>query len=717
MWNFGPVIDIGLQPLWARHYETFGDEPYLVSIMSRAAVRGMQRPDLSTNNFKYERPGQNTTLCGTTLKHWIGYSMPDSGADRTDATVPEWVLQRFFLPAFAGVLAESPASVMLNSGSMNKIPGHSDKQSIEGLMRSRMKFQGFTLSDYEDVQNLFAKHKIAPSLTEATRIAFDSGLDMAMVPWDMTIANELLKLVQAGTLSQARIDMSVKRILDAKEQLGLFENPFGYPDNAASVGSETDRAIARRMVEEGATLLKNQNNVLPLPANGAGKKILITGPTASSLSLLSGGWTWQWQGPLSENLFAGRGTTIVQGVEQVGKPKGYTVRYILGHGLDGPAGNRGAAIAEAAQSDYIIVCLGEKTYAEMLYNINNLELGSQSTFVADLKATGKPVILVMVQGRPRLATPAFAAADAILYTYLPGPDGGIPIANILFGEVNPSGRLPFSYPSATGQLSLFVDRWKHTPLFPLGYGLSFTTFAYSELTVTPASYTLQLPGTSPLTISVRVRNTGQRGGKEVVRVMMEEPQGPQNEKVFMMKRFTKVFLPAQGSVVLSFKLMAQDFRWLLRAPSGASDTVRVRVGSLEGSFKFQTNLDADAYPITMVPDFDPDNMTRAEYPPKWLAPQSPPPPVAPVPPPAELPLPVGVAVPSVSSAPPSEVPTTMSVPTTIEEPDTSPPTEGDEPPPSRAEPLVQEPATSPSASTVAWALLWHCVLSLIAVIV
>jgi beta-glucosidase len=492
MWNFGPVIDIGLQPLWARHYETFGDEPYLVSVMTRAAVRGMQRPDVSTAQFNYARLGQNTTLCGTTLKHWIGYSMPNSGADRTDATVPDWILQRYFLPAFSGVLAEHPASVMLNSGTMNKVPGHSDKQNIEGLLRTQMKFNGFTLSDYEDVQNLFTKHRVAASLTEATRMAFDSGLDMAMIPWDMTVANELLKVVQAGAISQARIDLSVKRIIEVKDQLGLFENPYGYPDNAGSVGSDEDRAIARRMCEDGITLLKNQNNILPLPAAGAGKKILVTGPTANSLSLQSGGWTWQWQGPLNENQFAGRGTTILQGIQSMGQAKGYAVQYLLGHGLDGPAGNRAAAITEAARSDYIIVCLGEKTYAEMLYNINNLDLGSQSNYVADLKATGKPVILVMVQGRPRLANAAFTAANAILYSYLPGPEGGLAIGRILFGDVNPSGRLPFAYPSATGQLSLFVGQWDHTPLFPLGFGLSYTTFEYSGLTATPKQYSLEV---------------------------------------------------------------------------------------------------------------------------------------------------------------------------------------------------------------------------------
>lgn len=237
-WNFGPSADIALQPLWARHYETFGSDPYVSSVMTRSMIRGLQRADLSSKDYDY---AANASALGlevfqtvTTTKHWVGYSNPDTGADRSDSTVPDWLLQRYYLPGFAAALAEGTNAVMLNSGTMNHIPGHSDRARIEGLLRQQLGFDGFTLSDYEDVQNLFTKHKVASTLDEAVKLAFTSGLDMAMAPWDLAIAASLHKQVQSGAIPRSIIDQAVRKILLAKKAAGLFARPFGFSENVCA---------------------------------------------------------------------------------------------------------------------------------------------------------------------------------------------------------------------------------------------------------------------------------------------------------------------------------------------------------------------------------------------------------------------------------------------------------------------------------------------------
>jgi beta-glucosidase len=527
-WNFYPVLDMGRQPVWPRFWETFGEDVYLTSEMGRAYIGGHQGTDMGAKD--------KGAVC---LKHYLGYSLPLSGNDRTPAWIPERMLREIFLPPFTEAVKAGAMTVMVNSAEINGIPTHSDHHILTEILKDELGFKGLVVSDWEDIKRLHTRDRVADSPKEAVRMAVMAGMDMSMVPYDFTFYDLLLELAKEGTVPAARIDDAVSRILRVKFMLGLFEN--AYPDKdlkkkfAAPQFTQGNLEAAREVI----TLLKNEAGVLPLSKN---KKVLVTGPTANLLSVMNGGWTITWQGD-DESLYPKDKETVLQAIQK--KIGAANVQYEAGCTFDKEL-NVQAALEKAAQVDAVVLCLGEKTYCETPGNINDLNLDkAQLDFAQKMYATGKPVILLLLEGRPRIINSIVKAAAAIVMGYLPGMEGGPAIADVLFGDVNPSGKLPFSYPKHTAGNTTYdhkpledADGNKYDPQFPFGFGLSYTTFAYSDLKLDKSEIT----GNQSLTARVKIKNTGNRAGKETVELYLTDLFGSVSRPVKQLKGFEKIEL-------------------------------------------------------------------------------------------------------------------------------------------------------------------------------
>lgn len=567
-WNFSPLGDVGRHVAWPRLYETFGEDPYLASVMGVAAVRGYEGTDISA-------PG-SVASC---MKHYVGYSYPFTGHDRTPALIPDAVMWEYFLPPFAAMARAGSHTVMVNSGSVNGIPGHVNKHLLVDVLRGRLGFTGVVVSDWEDIKKLVTTHRVAKDEKEATRQAVMAGIDMSMVPSDLSFADLLLQLVEEGKVPVARIDEAVRRILLLKKKLGLFEDPVRGL-GSSPVGSEEARRAALESARESMTLLKNEKNLLPLAKSA---RILVTGPTADSLIPLNNGWTYTWQGdrPL---LYPKDSLTILGAIRaQAGAAN---VTHVAGteieRELDIPA-----AVRAAKDADVIIAALGEWAYTETPGNIEDLTLPeAQLRLVEQLATTGKPIILVLAEGRPRIIRRIADLSGAILMAYNPGNLGGQAVADVLFGNVNPSGKLPFSYPRSPNSL-LTYDRaafqitgapfgLKSFPLqYEFGHGLSYTSFAYSDLKLDKTEW----PAKDKAEVSVRVSNTGQRAGKEVVQVYVTALVSRLAPASKRLRRFAKVELAPGESRTLRFTLEPADFSFydeqgnLVLEPGGFEVTV------------------------------------------------------------------------------------------------------------------------------------------------
>nr|MDQ3819773.1 glycoside hydrolase family 3 C-terminal domain-containing protein [Acidobacteriota bacterium] len=415
-WTFSPVLDLGRQPLWPRFYETFGEDPYLAKVMGVAFVRGVEGNDISSPNH-----------VATSLKHYVGYSFPLSGRDRTPAWIPENYLREYFLPSFAAAVHAGARTVMVNSAEVNGTPGHTNYHLLTEVLRNELGFQGFVVSDWEDIKKLVSTWKVAADEKEATRIAVMAGIDMSMVPQDYSFADLLLQLVKEGKVPMSRINEAVRRILKVKFDLGLFENAMPDPALKSGLGTNESRQVAIQAARESMTLLKNEQNILPLTKD---RKVLVTGATANSLVSLNNGWTYVWQGS-NAALYPKDRPTILQAIE--GK-LGKNVTYVPGVTFDKEIDIEGAVRA-ARNSDVAIVCVGESSYAETPGNITDLTLSEPQLKLAEaIEATGKPVVLVLVEGRPRIINRIADGAQAILMAYNPGNEGGIAVADVLFGD-------------------------------------------------------------------------------------------------------------------------------------------------------------------------------------------------------------------------------------------------------------------------------------------
>ena len=566
-WSFSPVLDIGRQPLWPRFWETFGEDPYLAKVMGAAFVRGLEGTDLT-----------NEKNVASSLKHYMGYSFPLSGRDRTSAWIPENYLREYFLPTFAAAVKSGARTVMVNSAEINGVPGHVNKHVLTDILKGELGFDGFVVSDWQDIQKLVTEWRVAADEKEATRMAIMAGIDMSMVPSSYSFSDILVSLVKEGKVPMSRIDDAVRRILRVKFQLGLFEHPVPSAAAMANFARPADAEVSLQAARETMTLLKNDGNILPLSKN---KKVLVTGPTADSMISLNNGWTWVWQGSEPSLIPPGK-LTIRQAI--AAKLGNRNFEFVQGTRITRPPNSPSGgtptnidqevdvqdAVDAAKRSDVVVLCLGEGSYAETPGNITDLTLPeTQLRFAEQIIATGKPVVLVLAEGRPRLIDRIADHVSAILMAYNPSNEGGRAIADVLFGDYNPGGRLPFTYPRSPNNYLTYDHKLFETsdtsygnsatsPQFAFGSGLSYTTYSYSDLNVSPASADMN----GKINISVKITNTGSRAGKETAILYVRDEVASISPPGKRVKRFAKIFLEPGQSKTLSFTLDRDDLSFI-----------------------------------------------------------------------------------------------------------------------------------------------------------
>lgn len=593
-WSFSPVLDIGRQPLWPRFWETFGEDPYLAKVMGVAFVRGLEGTDVAAQD-----------RVASSLKHYMGYSLPLTGRDRTPAWIPETQLREYVLPTFAAAVKAGARTVMVNSAEINGVPGHVNHHILTEILRGELGFKGFVVSDWEDIKKLVTIWRVAATEKDATRMAVMAGIDMSMVPLDYSFADHLIALVKEGAVPQSRIDEAVRRILRVKFELGLFENPTPDPGLKSKIGLPESQQASLQAARESMTLLKNTNNLLPLAKN---KKVLVTGPTADSLLSLNNGWSYVWQGS-EESLYPKDRPTIRRAIET--KVGAANVTYVPGTAISRRPGSPSnstptdidaevdipAAVRAAGGADVVVLCLGEGTYTETPGNITDLTLAEPQLRLAEaIQATGKPVVLVLVEGRPRIINRIVDKAGAILMAYNPGNEGGQAVADVLFGDFNPSGKLPFTYPRTPNGLITYDHKpfetedtafgnMAFTPQFEFGQGLSYTTFAYSDLRLGQKT----INGNADLSVSITVTNSGRRAGKEVVQLYVSDLVASLSPAGKRLKRFAKVYLEPGQSRTLTFQLHRDDLSFIGadNKPVVEPGEFDVRVGGLKERFELK----------------------------------------------------------------------------------------------------------------------------------
>jgi len=551
-WTFSPVLDLGRDPRWPRFWEGFGEDPTLAGMMGAAMTKGYQGDDTSN---KYQ-----VAAC---LKHFLGYSMPVTGKDRTSAWIPERQLKQYVVPPFKAAIDAGILSVMINSGDINGIPVHVNPKILKDLLRDELGFEGVALTDWEDILYLVSRHHVAKDHKEAIKMAINAGIDMSMVPLDVEFPVLLKQLVEEGEIPMSRIDEAVGRILTMKFKLGLFENTHyplsDYPDFA----SAKHQKLALDAALESITLLKNNDNTLPLSKSA---KVLVTGPNANDLTALNGGWSHTWQGDDPKYNTKGKFTILEAIKNKIGAAN---VTHVPGTEYD-KAIDMEKAVAAAKNADVIVLCLGEKTYTEKPGDLDDLNLPRAQIELAErLNATGKPVVLVLAQGRPRIVSAFEDKTKATLMLYLPGNEGAPALADILFGEANPSGKLPFTYPryantllpyyhTGTDQVSRVFNNEAFNPQWEFGHGLSYTNFTYSDLAMSKNS----ISTSGDFEVSVKVTNAGKREGKEVVQLYITDKVATITPAVKVLRGFEKLSLKPGESKTVRFKLNAKDLAFV-----------------------------------------------------------------------------------------------------------------------------------------------------------
>ncbi len=547
-WNFSPVMDIGRQPLWPRLWETYGEDVHLASVLGSAYIKGHQGDDFSS-------PDKGLTC----LKHYVGYSYPFNGKDRTPAWISERMLREYFLPSFeAGIKAGAP-TIMINSSEVDGIPGHANYHYLTTILRGELGFKGFTVSDWEDIKRLYTRDKLAASPKEAVKIAVMAGVDMSMVPSDFSFYELLLELAQSGEVPMARIDEAVTRILKVKFEAGLFDQQQAVPLTAeGNFATPETLEINQQAARESIVLAKNDHNILPLKKDA---RILVTGPTANLLSVLNGGWTFTWQGD-DESLYPTDKLTVLRALQKKSTGK---ITYVGGTAFADKIDIK-KAVESAKNQDIIILCLGEKPYTEVLGNIDTLNLDQAQLDLANaLLATGKPVILVTLGGRPRVITAQAELAKGVILGFLPGMEGGEAIADIIYGDYNPNGKLPISYPRNTNDIVLYdhkpieaLEPNAYRPLYPFGHGLSYSHFETSGLAVEKDTYAMD----ESINLSVTVKNTGHLKGKEAVLVYINDVAASVTRPNKQLKAFKKVDLNPGQAEKLNFTLTPRDLSFI-----------------------------------------------------------------------------------------------------------------------------------------------------------
>ena len=573
-WVYNPVVDLSRDPRWPRMYESFGEDAIVNSKMVVAEIKGYQG-DNPNHIDQYH--------VGTSTKHYFAYGAPWTGKDRTPAYLaPQMIREKYFEPFKQAALAGT-LTMMVNSGSINGVPVHASYEYLTKWLKEDLQWDGFLVTDWADINNLFSREKVAKDKKDAIRIAINAGIDMSMDPYSVEFCILLKELVNEGKVPMSRIDDAVRRILRAKYRLGLFDKPNTGGKGFEKFGSDEHARKALLAAEESEVLLKNEGNILPL---AKGRKILLTGPNANQMRCLHGGWSYTWQGSKAEDL-AEKYNTIYEafcnkfGKENIILEQGVTYDE-NGQYYSENKPQTDKAVAAAAQADVIVACIGENSYTETPGNLDNLWLSeNQRNLVKALAKTGKPIILVLNEGRPRLIADIEPLAKAVVDILIPGNYGGDALANLLAGDANFSAKMPYTYPREINSLNTYDYKVseevgtmagaynydaKVSLQWPFGYGLSYTTFEYSDLKVDKASFTAD----DVLTVTVNVKNTGSRAGKEPVLLYSSDLVAsivPDNRRL---RDFTKIELQPGEVKTVTFQLPAKnlafvgaDGRWTL----------------------------------------------------------------------------------------------------------------------------------------------------------
>ena len=570
-WTFSPTIDLGRDARWPRIWENFGEDCYLSAEMGREQVLGFQGSDPQHIDQQH---------VAVSLKHFMGYGTPWTGKDRTPAYIaPSQLREKHFAP-FLASLREGAASVMVNSASVNGMPVHANRELLTTWLKEQTGWDGVIITDWADINNLYTREMVARDKKDALRIAINAGIDMIMEPYSVDACILLKELVEEGKIPMSRIDDAVSRILRMKERLGLYEHPTQRLKDYPKFGGSEFAKLALDGAVESMVLLKNEGNILPLAprTSNLAPRILVTGPNANQMRCLNGGWSYTWQGHRTDE-FAQQYNTIYEalcneyGQQNVVLCQGVTYNE-KGKYWEENQPDIEAAVKAAADVDVIIACIGENSYTETPGNLTDLTLSeNQRNLVKALAKTGKPVVLVLNEGRPRIISDIVPLAQAVVDILLPGNYGGDALAGLLSGRYNFSGRLPYTYPSEINSLANYDFKKSEesgtmegaydynariTLQWGFGYGLSYTTFAYSNLRVDRQHFTKD----DVLTVSVDVTNNGTRAGKESVLLYSSDLIASMVPDGRRLRQFEKIELQPQEKRTVTFRLPASDLAFV-----------------------------------------------------------------------------------------------------------------------------------------------------------
>ncbi len=575
-WTFSPTVDMARDPRWSRIWENFGEDCLVNAVMGRQSILGYQGED--PNHIPSNR-------IAASVKHYMGYSSARTGKDRTPAYISESELREKCFAPFKACAEAGALTIMVNSGSINGVPVHANRELLTEWLKEDLQWDGMLVTDWADINNLYTREHVAASKKEAIKMAINAGIDMAMEPYDLGYCTLLKELVEENEVPMARIDDAVRRVLRLKVRLGLFEQPLTPLSDYPLFGSKEHAQLALKAAEESEILLKNKNQILPLKQ---GTKILVTGPNAHSMRCLNGGWSYSWQGHLADR-FAGKYNTLYEAIRQKFGADNVRLEQGVTYVAEGAYTEENApeiakAVAAARQVDVIIACIGENSYCETPGNLSEMAISeNQRNLVKALAATGKPIVLVLNEGRPRIIHDLEPLAQGIIHIMLPGNFGGDALANILSGDANPSAKMPYTYPRHEAELTTYdyrvseeMDKMEGaydydaviSVQWPFGYGLSYTTFEYSNLVCSHSDFKVQ----DELTFTVDVTNTGKRAGKEVVMLFSRDMVASLTPENRRLRAFQKVELLPGETKQITLKIPASDLafvgsdgRWILEA--------------------------------------------------------------------------------------------------------------------------------------------------------
>lgn len=566
-WTYAPVTDLGRDPRWPRMWENYGEDAYVNAEMGREAILGFQGEDPNRIG------ANNVAAC---MKHYMGYGVPVSGKDRTPSSITVQDMREKHFAPYLEMVKAGALSVMINSAMNNGLPFHANYELLTQWLKEDLNWDGMIVTDWADINNLYSRDHIAKDKKEAIKLAINAGIDMSMDPYEWKFCTLLKELVNEGEVPMSRIDDAVRRVLRMKYRLGLFEKPYNDLKDYPLFGGQEHAAAALQAAEESLVLLKNTDAILPL---AKGKKLLITGPNANSMRTLNGGWSYSWQGDKADQC-ASQYNTILEsftnkfGADNIIYEAGVTYKE-GGNWWEENAPQIDKAVSAAANADYIVACIGENSYCETPGNLTNLFLSqNQIDLVKALAKTGKPVILILNEGRPRLIADIEPLAKAVVNIMLPGNYGGDALANLLAGDANFSGKMPFTYPKEINSLITYDYKpCEHigkqmegaynydaqvSVQWAFGYGLSYNTYEYSNLKVDKSNFNAN----DELTFTVDVKNTGNRVGKESVLLFSSDLVASLTPDNRRLRAFEKVELKPGETKTVTLKLKGSDLAFV-----------------------------------------------------------------------------------------------------------------------------------------------------------